>query len=156
MVICALALIGIAGVGFGIASKMWFVSSSANGEFNVGLVAAEMCLPNGCRQVAASAFDLSQSGARYGLAVLAAGVVAALATSAAAGRALYRRTSGRGLAKFALATSVFAIVIAGVWMLIAPWSETMKPSMGAVSFFVGAAILAATAAVPLGGLRSGR
>jgi hypothetical protein len=119
----------------------------------VGLLGAERCSEGRCGTVTLDRFGAGSGTQRLGLAVALAGVLAALGLLAAAGLGLKRRES-RGLApKLALALALFAICGGLAFHLLTPFSEVMSVGVPAFSFFGGAALAGATAAIPLSALR---
>ena len=151
LVLAAVGLTALAAL-----DKRWFVAESADGSFSIGLTSAEMCTQDACRQTSLGSFSADGETPRLGLAVLLSAVFAGLLLFAATARMLGGVHAAAWLAKAALAGALFAAVLAGAWLLLSPWAESMAPGGAAIVFFIGTALLAATAAVPLGALRQTR
>jgi len=75
--------------------------------------------------------------------------LAALSLLASAALALGRRESRGPLPKMTLALALFAICGGLAFHLLTPFSDVMSVGLAAFSYFAGAAIAGATAAVPL-------
>jgi len=150
--ILAIASVGL--TAFAAADQRWFVAESSEGDFAVGLISAEMCVSGTCRKAAVSSFDSTGESPRLGLAVFFAAVLAGFLLFASTARMLIGSARFPALPKLSLFAAIFAAVIAGAWLLASPWSESMVPGVATIFFFIGTALAAATAAVPLGALRA--
>lgn len=148
----ALATVAALLIGWGALSTRWY-ESGGEPSFRVGLLTAEQCRAGECRSASVREIE-DPSLARLGLGVAGFGILAALGLLGSAARALSASEGLAWLPRLTLGLSVFSVCVGVGYVVLAPWSESMAPSLSAFAYFAGAAMGGGVTGVLLGGLRS--